>query len=93
MKLTFDVRFPKQGVRFVPDYEEKIKSSLSYDVGAISTLTSDVIVTGFTENDTDNNELRISYTEDYSSTNTFGDFIKRAEKYARDYCNKIGIGA
>ncbi|OWF73685.1 hypothetical protein B4902_06730 [Yersinia frederiksenii] len=93
LKLRFDVLSPVRDMRVAPDYEERIEKSKDFSFGMIKTLYSKVHVSGFTDDETDRSTLTIHYVEDYTDESTFSGVMTRAEEYARNYCQMLGLGA
>lgn len=93
LKLRFDVLSPVRDMRVAPDYEDRIEKSKDFSFGMIKTLYSKVHVSGFTDDESDRSTLTIHYVEDYTDESTFSGVMTRAEEYARNYCQKLGLGA
>ncbi|MGK4442475.1 hypothetical protein ACSMDF_03790 [Yersinia enterocolitica] len=93
LKLRFDVLSPVRDMRVAPDYEDRVEKSKDFSFGMIKTLYSKVYVSGFTDNESDRSTLTIHYVEDYTDESTFSGVMTRAEEYARNYCQKLGLGA
>lgn len=92
MTLKFQVGFPKEDIRFAPDYIDKARHAGTFLAGIIKLLTSTINVSGLTD-DGIHSTLTIHYEEVYSPDATISGVMERAEQFARDFCNKIGIGA
>lgn len=92
MTLEFRVGFPKEDIRFAPDYIEQASAALTLQAGITKLLTSTIKVSGLTDNSV-RAVLTIHYEEVYSTNTTISGVLERAEKFARDYCQKLGIGA
>ncbi|HDL7186333.1 TPA: hypothetical protein PXM64_000986 [Yersinia enterocolitica] len=93
LKLRFDVLSPVRDMRVAPDYEDRVEKSKDFSFGMIKTLYSKVHVSGFTDDENDRSTLTIHYVEDYTDKSTFSGVMTRAEEYARNYCQKLGLGA
>ncbi|CQR19356.1 hypothetical protein [Yersinia enterocolitica] len=93
LKLRFDVLSPVRDMRVAPDYEDRVEKSKDFSFGIIKTLYSKVHVSGFTDDENDRSTLTIHYVEDYTDKSTFSGVMTRAEEYARNYCQKLGLGA
>ncbi|HHS7123746.1 TPA: hypothetical protein ACTM63_004313 [Yersinia enterocolitica] len=93
LKLRFDVLSPVRDMRVAPDYEDRVEKSKDFSFGMIKTLYSKVHVSGFTDDESDRTILTIHYVEDYTDESTFSGVMTRAEEYARNYCQKLGLGA
>lgn len=93
LKLRFDVLSPVRDMRVAPDYEDRVEKSKDFSFGMIKTLYSKVHVSGFTDDESDRSTLTIHYVEDYTDESTFSGVMTRAEEYARNYCQKLGLGA
>lgn len=93
LKLRFDVLSPVRDMRVAPDYEDRVEKSKDFSFGMIKTLYSKVHVSGFTDDENDRSTLTIHYIEDYTDKSTFSGVMTRAEEYARNYCQKLGLGA
>ena len=93
LKLRFDVLSPVRDMRVAPDYEDRVEKSKDFSFGMIKTLYSKVHVSGFTDDENDRSTLTIHYVEDYTDKSTFSGVMTRAEDYARNYCQKLGLGA
>ena len=93
LKLRFDVLSPVRDMRVAPDYEDRVEKSKDFSFGIIKTLYSKVHVSGFTDDENDRSTLTIHYVEDYTDESTFSGVMARAEYYARNYCQKLGLGA
>ncbi|HIC7323486.1 TPA: hypothetical protein ACW5VC_000580 [Yersinia enterocolitica] len=93
LKLRFDVLSPVRDMRVAPDYEDRVEKSKDFSFGMIKTLYSKVHVSGFTDDENDRSTLTIHYVEDYTDKSTFSSVMTRAEEYARNYCQKLGLGA
>lgn len=92
MTLKFNVEFPVLDTRFVNAHAETVESSARFFAGVKNFLVSRVHVRELAGKG-DKSKLTIRYEEEYSTGATFHDVMKRAEEYARDYCEGIGLGA
>lgn len=90
--MKIQVGFPVIGNRIAPDYA-KIISEGNFSATMIKTVDCKIIVNELTCDEKDRSSLNIEFTEDYDEESTFAGVMKRAESFAIDYCNKLGIGA
>ncbi len=93
MELKFKVKTPEKSFRSLDGKTSFEQSSLIILDECMESLESQIVVTGIPDAGKGMSKLIVPYYEKYEPETTFSDFYLRAEKFARDYCAAIGIGA
>ncbi|MEX0446254.1 hypothetical protein [Xenorhabdus sp. SGI246] len=93
MELSFEVGMPTTvtSVMFADCSSGIENGSFTVDMLTGSQLIVDVKVSGFCGHEDYENKLIIKYKETFDPESTFAAFFERAENYARQYCDQIGL--